>query len=275
MALTPEEIEGRQFSIVPRGYDREEVSRFLTEVAASYRYAVHNLLPGVQTTVASPPTDPFAELGEQVADILRATERLAERRRQELDADLAAVRAEAEQLIARTRRDAERDRDQARRTLAQAQERADAIVAEADEEARRRAERIEAEARARAEQVLARARGHEERLREVEQATLGRIQQLRTELQGIVDRFGAGAVLDLRAREPVLHAPGREDSLAARLAERDPVARMVQAAVGRAAEHSASDDEGTAGPDRDDTSTAGGDDALGTGGHPAGRQPGC
>ena len=46
MALTPDEIEGREFRVVDQGYDMVQVDTFLTEVAASYRYAVHNLLPG-------------------------------------------------------------------------------------------------------------------------------------------------------------------------------------------------------------------------------------
>lgn len=242
MALTPEDIEGREFSVVPRGYDRDEVCRFLTEVAASYRYALHNLLPGVGTAPATAAPDPFAELGEQVADILRAAERLAERRRAELDQELDAVRTEAEQLAARLRHDAERDRAQARRTLAQAQERADAIIAEADDEGRRRAERIEAEARARSDQVLERARRQEQRLRDAERATLQRIQQLRTELQTIIDRVGGGTVLDLREHEPVVRGPEDPDAARLRLAEQDPVAHMVHAAVVRAAEHSAGEE---------------------------------
>jgi DivIVA domain-containing protein len=240
MALTPDDIEGREFTVVARGYDPDEVSRFLTEVAASYRYALHNLLPGVGSVATPVPApDPFAELGEEVAEILRATERAAERRRAELDEELDAVRAEAEQLAARVRHEAERDRAQARRALARAQERADAIVAEAHEEGRRRAERIEAEARARADQLLERARQQERLLREAERATLERIATLRTELQAILDRTGAGAVLDLREHEPVVRTAGDPDAVRARLAERDPVAHMVQAAVGRAAEHSA------------------------------------
>ena len=40
MALTPEEIEAKKFLVGLRGYDKEEVTTFLGEVAGDYRSAL-------------------------------------------------------------------------------------------------------------------------------------------------------------------------------------------------------------------------------------------
>jgi DivIVA domain-containing protein len=52
--LTPDEIERRTFSIEARGYDRDEVRKFLFEVAARLRLAFHTTQPPISYPIRRP-----------------------------------------------------------------------------------------------------------------------------------------------------------------------------------------------------------------------------
>lgn len=259
MALTPEEIEGREFSIVDRGYRREEVDRFLTEVAASYRYAIHNLLPGVAPqpgkthATEAVGEELLAKLGDQVADILRSAEKLAESVRTEAETDVAAARARSDLEIAELRRAGEADREQAKRLLVRAQEQADVILTDAEHRADSRAREAEADARARADHLVDEARRRTENLLSAEKSSIERLRAARAELDASIDRLRTSEdrpVLDLTQQRPVMRVGPRSASNLASAtageapsgldADQDPVARMVRAAVGRAVQHSIS-----------------------------------
>ena len=100
VALTPDEIEGREFRVVDQGYDMVQVDTFLTEVAASYRYAVHNLLPGASGVgpatgrhPAASSTDALSRVGQEVVgDPAVGARQIAETVRGEADSDAATVR---------------------------------------------------------------------------------------------------------------------------------------------------------------------------------------
>jgi DivIVA domain-containing protein len=55
--LTPDEIERRTFSIEARGYDRDEVRKFLFEVAARLRLAFHTTQPPISYPIRRPIED--------------------------------------------------------------------------------------------------------------------------------------------------------------------------------------------------------------------------
>ncbi len=235
--LTPEEIEGRAFRAEPDGYDRREVDAFLADLAASVR------ADRARLAASSAEGDPFAVLGQEVADILRATEQAAARKRAELETELGARRAEVDIALEESRQRAEREHEQAKRLLVRAQQRADTIVAEAEEQARARIRRADVEARQRTDVVVERARRREERLVEAERAAAERIRALRAQLAAVLD--GAplddpGPVLDLTEGEAVLRTadegagserPGTIGVV------RDPLDHLVRAAVARAQEH--------------------------------------
>lgn len=150
--LGPDDIASRTFGTSFRGYDPDEVRRFLGEVAAQMR----DLLAG---TIGSLDTDQAASLlGEEAARVLaaaRASAAAVETRAEERAAELLRE-AQEEALRLRATVDAERDR-----AYAEGAERAESLVKEAEWEreqllraARREADELLAEARAAREHVL-------------------------------------------------------------------------------------------------------------------------
>jgi DivIVA domain-containing protein len=271
VALTPDEIEGREFRVVDQGYDMVQVDTFLTEVAASYRYAVHNLLPGasgVGPATGRHPSgsnvDALSRVGQEVSDILRSAEKIAETVRAEADADAATIRARADLESAELRQAAERDRDQAKRLLTHAQEQADTIISESEEQARTLVDQANDDATKTAEELLGRSRRHAEQILRAERAVVERLHDVRNDVDNAIDRLAGSEdrpVLDLTSGEPVLRVGGLpvgggetdadEDADAA--ADQDPLRTMIRAAVDRAA------DEGANAPvDNDDTADSNG-----------------
>jgi DivIVA domain-containing protein len=267
VALTPDEIEGREFRVVDQGYDMVQVDTFLTEVAASYRYAVHNLLPGASGVgpatgrhPAASNVDALSRVGQEVSDILRSAEKIAETVRAEADADASTIRARADLESAELRQAAERDRDQAKRLLTHAQEQADTIISEAEEQARTLVEQANEDATKTSEELLGRSRRHAEQILRAERAVVERLHDVRTDVDNAIDRLAGSEerpVLDLTSGEPVLRVGGLpvggggdtdDDS-----ADQDPLRTMIRAAVDRAA------DEGANAPDdNDDTAESNG-----------------
>lgn len=259
MALTPDEIEGREFRVVDQGYDMVQVDTFLTEVAASYRYAVHNLLPGASGVgpatgrhPAATGTDALSRVGQEVSEILRSAEKIAETVRAEADSDAATVRARADLESAELHQAAERDREQAKRLLTHAQEQADTIVAEAEEQARTLVDQANEESTQRSEEMLGRSRRHAEQILRAERAVVERLHEVRTDVDSAIDRLAGSEerpVLDLTSGEPVLRVggllPTSTDDDADAAGDDDPLRTMIRAAVDRAA------DEGAAGDDAD------------------------
>jgi DivIVA domain-containing protein len=257
VALTPDEIEGREFRVVDQGYDKVQVDTFLTEVAASYRYAVHNLLPGASGAGVGPATgrhpsasasDGLSRVGEEVSEILRSAEKIAETVRSEADTDAATIRAQADLESAELRQAADLDREQAKRLLTHAQEQADTIVAEAEEQARSLLEQANTDATERSEELLGRSRRHAEQILRAERAVVERLHEVRADVDSAIDRLAGSderPVLDLTSGEPVLRVGGLlpsppDDAEPANEATEDPLRTMIRAAVDRAADEGAS-----------------------------------
>ncbi|MBW3621220.1 MAG: DivIVA domain-containing protein, partial [Actinobacteria bacterium] len=143
--LTPEEIASRQFLVSLRGYDRDEVTSFLREVAAAHARALDDLrvlereleqsrrqldvVPdrddstAVEAAPRTPPTamtprEAFSALGEETTRILVAAEESAQ-----------AIREKAEE---RARTDLENARREARDEIEGARRTASKIVADAE-----------------------------------------------------------------------------------------------------------------------------------------------
>jgi cell division initiation protein len=247
VSLTPDDIEGRGFGAAADGYDRAEVDAFLVEVAATLR-ATRARVRAAETTGAA--ADPFTALGDEVAEVLRAAEQAGARKRGELEAELAARRAEADLAVDEAHRAAQREHDQAKRLLVRAQQRADTIVAEAEQQARSRIRQAEGEARERTRLAVERARQREERLNQAEQAAADRLRLLRAELAAVLEGMAGDAhdrspVLDLTSGEAVLRRTGRGPGPEGRADHapeipgvvRDPLDELVRAAVARAQDH--------------------------------------
>ncbi|MEJ5256154.1 MAG: DivIVA domain-containing protein [Acidimicrobiales bacterium] len=225
MALTPEEIEGRQFPLVANGYDPKLVDRFLTEVAASYRYAMHHLLPGVSGSSRSSrpggadrPRASHEQVGAEVTDILRAAERVAESMRAEAERQASELLAEAERRADELRSaataeanelraQADRERQQAKKVLLRAQEQAEAVVREAERQAKQRLAEVEAEAEQRADRLLSGVRRRAEQMVRAEAAAVERLRAVRDDIEATIVRVAGSEtepVVDLTSGEPVV-----------------------------------------------------------------------
>jgi DivIVA domain-containing protein len=212
VALTPEEIEGRRFPLVARGYDPKQVDRFLTEVAASYRYAMHHLLPGVNRPADPSPSSEgrhqsHERVGAEVADILRAAERVGESLRSEAEQQAAEIRSAAAADAARIRAEADEQRQQAKKELLRAQQQAETLVREAERQAEDRLARVEAEAEQRAHRVLAGVRRRAEQMVRAEQAAVERLRAVRDDIDTAIVRVAGSEtepVVDLTSGEPVV-----------------------------------------------------------------------
>lgn len=154
---TPDEIASRQFLIALRGYDRDEVSAFLQEVAEERRQ-LERRIAELEVRVEGETGDArhaFRHLGDETTRILVAAEEAATQMRDRADAEaretLDTARRSATQELDEARRTAQRELDEARRTakdevqearrtaqeeLERARNQADALVEDARRDAR-------------------------------------------------------------------------------------------------------------------------------------------
>jgi DivIVA domain-containing protein len=158
MSLTPDEIANKEFLVGLRGYDKEEVRSFLRTVAVAFgtaRQAAEVAPPAHEPVVEAPAPEPepepapsssagkdWAELGEEIAAVLRTAheqagglradaEAAAAAARQQAEADAAATRNAAAAEAEAVRAAAEQDRTEAAGKLAAAQAEALGLVADA------------------------------------------------------------------------------------------------------------------------------------------------
>ncbi len=168
--LTPEEIASRQFLIALRGYDRDEVTAFLEQVADDYA-ALQRQIEELQAEASQAPPEPaaapaagdtrdaFQQLGEETTRILVAAQDAAAEMRRRADeearttlaaaqrtaqSELDSARSSAAEQLERARSSATEQLEQARSTAAQELERARREAEELVEEARHRREVIQA-----------------------------------------------------------------------------------------------------------------------------------
>ena len=168
--MQPEEIEGREFFVGLRGYDKDEVNAFLAEVAAEMR-SLQSQLDDLRANpapaaAAAPARDDFEDLGANVAAILRTAKESAGAMTADAEAAAATIRQEAEQYAEARRSAADEYADQKRREgedahaaamhrAREAEEHANRLVQEAEERARIIVADGEARARQKVEALLA------------------------------------------------------------------------------------------------------------------------
>jgi DivIVA domain-containing protein len=137
---SPDQIRRREFVTTRRGYDPDQVREYLLQIAgqvekleAMAREARLEADAAQRSQAETPKADPYEQLGQRVAELIRSAEQEAERIRRE-------ARDEAEQITREARTDADRVRLDAQAKA---------------EEAREEAERALREARDRADRTLA------------------------------------------------------------------------------------------------------------------------
>ena len=119
--ISPEQVEGKEFVVTLRGYDKVEVEGFLREVAADYRSALARAalaetgaaeavgpVAHVEPEVVEPETgDDLEELSDEVTLVLDAARKAAWDLQQRAEAEAADVVREAEQILVAARREAD------------------------------------------------------------------------------------------------------------------------------------------------------------------------
>jgi DivIVA domain-containing protein len=137
--VTPEQIRRREFVTTRRGYDVEQVRDYLDQLAQQVEQ-METLLRGarlqagaVERAQAAPRKDPYQQLSERFADVLRTTDREADRVRreakEEADRVLREARADADRIRLDASSRAEQAREEAERALREARSQADRTIA--------------------------------------------------------------------------------------------------------------------------------------------------
>ena len=134
--ISAEQIRRREFVTIRRGYDPDQVRAYLEQLADQMEL-MRVLLRDAQAeaekairTISQPRQDPYQQLGERVASVIREADHVAETIRGEAHRD-------AEQVTREARADADRIRTDAQSKGEEARARADAAVRAAREEADR------------------------------------------------------------------------------------------------------------------------------------------
>ena len=134
--ISAEQIRRREFVTIRRGYDPDQVRAYLEQLADQMelmRVLLRDAQAEAETavrTISQPRQDPYQQLGERVASVIREADHVAESIRGEAHRD-------AEQVTREARADADRIRTDAQSKGEEARARADAAVRTAREEADR------------------------------------------------------------------------------------------------------------------------------------------
>lgn len=134
--MSADHIRRREFVAIRRGYDPAQVRDFLEQVADQIQ-ELESIIresrleaDSAVRAAAQPRVDPYAELAERVASVLRAADEESERARRD-------ATAEAERILGEARADADQIRADAQARATEARESAEALLREAREQADR------------------------------------------------------------------------------------------------------------------------------------------
>jgi DivIVA domain-containing protein len=134
--ISAEQIRRREFVTIRRGYDPDQVRAYLGQLADQIelmRILLRDAQAEAQTahrTTAQPRQDPYQQLGERVASVIREADHVAETITSEAQRD-------AEEVTREARADADRIRTDAQSKAEEARSRAENAVRTAREEADR------------------------------------------------------------------------------------------------------------------------------------------
>jgi DivIVA domain-containing protein len=270
--VTPDQIERRGFGIEPRGYDRHEVREFLYQVADALRTALQatgapTYGPGEATTRGplgpQVGADPYDDVPNETARILRAAYQSATQRRDDPPADPAIVeraRHEAHEMLRRAHAEAEQQRDEARRVLLAAQEQAVDVVADAEGRARELLISAREDGRRQLETLADALEARSYQVEETERSTLQRLAAARAELSEAIEMLLGERAAVAEEAGPAATAPGDRSDGSDRSEDDEPpeevVAELIRVAVARAAESGAGWSEETDDPEPGDGDAA-------------------
>jgi DivIVA domain-containing protein len=138
--ISAEQIRRREFVTIRRGYDPDQVRGYLEQLADQVelmrvllRDAQAEAQTAVRRTIAQPRQDPYQQLGERVASVIREADQIAETIKTEAHRDAELVtrdaRAEADRIRTDAQAKAEDARSQAETAVRAAREEADRTIA--------------------------------------------------------------------------------------------------------------------------------------------------
>ena len=138
--ISAEQIRRREFVTIRRGYDPDQVRGYLEQLADQVelmrvllRDAQAEAQTAVRRTTAQPRQDPYQQLGERVASVIREADQVAETIKTEAHRDAELVtrdaRAEADRIRTDAQAKAEDARSQAETAVRAAREEADRTIA--------------------------------------------------------------------------------------------------------------------------------------------------
>jgi DivIVA domain-containing protein len=137
--VTPEQIRRREFVTTRRGYDVEQVRDYLEQLSRQVEQMESMLrtaklqADAAERVQTAPRTDPYEQLSHRFAEVLRSTDREADRLRREAKDEaeriLREARADADRIRLDAQSRAERAREEAERALRDAHTRADRTIA--------------------------------------------------------------------------------------------------------------------------------------------------
>jgi DivIVA domain-containing protein len=191
MPFSPEEIKSKDFLVALRGYDKLEVASFLQDVASQHAdlLAEVALARGEGRSESGPATDSFADLGDQVASVMRAAAEAAAQLQTETEREAASIRAAAGEEAGRAAAEARLELDAASELRAEAEREAAQTRAAAREEA----DRTSNEARQLLEAAKEARSTVEREAKELRESTIHHEQELRIQAEQTVEHFVASA----------------------------------------------------------------------------------
>jgi hypothetical protein len=133
---------------------RERIAAVLRSAASSYRATLDELEEARRSSPGAAPADGFAELGEHVAWVLRASHDAAEEERRRAREEVEALRTEAALELGRRREEVDELERRAAERLRLADEEAATTLATARDEAERQSGAIRGEAEGRLSSLL-------------------------------------------------------------------------------------------------------------------------
>ena len=170
MTLSPEEIAHWEFAIARRGYDKDEVDAFLSQVAAAYQGALSDKAP------ASSPS--FESLGQEVSGVLRVAKETADEINRKSRQEAEKVRTDANEKAKEIRRKAEQEANAQRDRTSKEGEK---TVREAE----LRAERLENATKNECRKLLDEAVSHHENLTRHERELRDRVEAVEVTLKSL------------------------------------------------------------------------------------------
>jgi DivIVA domain-containing protein len=200
--VTPEQIRRREFVTTRRGYDVEQVRDYLEQLSKQVEQmeallrAAKLQAGAAERAQTGPRKDPYQQLSERFAEVLRTTDREADRIRRE-------AKDEADRILREARADADRIRLDAQSRAEQAREEADRAL----REARTQADRTIAGLATRRDALVEQLAAMQERLLGVAHELEAAIERPEDDAELLASLEAAAA--DVAAGDPTVEPPQR------------------------------------------------------------------